>query len=208
MKIKKFFAASMGTLMAFSAMSGGYINAADIGDVNNNGNIGSDDALEILQYVVGTVDFDAEKKARADIDGNGYVDSSDAFNILQYIVRLKESLYERFAGSYNCYFGDEKTTGYVSDNLTIYSFSIEMNSIGENNTVSGVIHMDTAMMRNAVYEYTSVISDGIMNIDIKGTNAQVNMDIDFTGDEMTGTINKAVILGKKYSFPLIYMVKN
>ena len=66
-----------------SAPSGG-----ELGDVNGDGYVDSDDAALILKYDVGLIDELYE--ALGDVNGDGYVDSDDAALILKYDVGLIE----------------------------------------------------------------------------------------------------------------------
>lgn len=61
-------------------------NAVKKGDVDNDGNINSSDALLVLRCSVGSITLSADQKTRADVDGNNAVNSSDALKILQYSV--------------------------------------------------------------------------------------------------------------------------
>lgn len=56
------------------------------GDVNKDGKINSADALLVLQYSVGSVNFDSEKFSLADVNSDKKVNSADALKILQYSV--------------------------------------------------------------------------------------------------------------------------
>ncbi len=209
MKLKKFTAGIIGTFIAF-AMSAGYcVNASDMGDITDSGSIDAGDALEILNHTVGNKTLSEEQQKLADIDGNGTIDSADALCILQCVVGLKSSVYEKFTGEYTGYFGDEKAVGYTDKNLTIKSFSISINSIQENN-VNGTIYMDTNMMSDVQRDFTSEIKDGVMNVPKSSSDnlVQIDMCFYFNGNEITGTINKAVVMGESYSFPTVYFEKN
>ncbi len=63
----------------------GYIKAK-LGDLNNDGNINSLDALIVLQFVVGQITPNATQKVLADTNKDGKYDSTDALRILQYTV--------------------------------------------------------------------------------------------------------------------------
>jgi hypothetical protein len=56
------------------------------GDVTGNGKTEADDALWILQSVVGKRKFTEEQVTVADLNLNGTADSSDALRILQIVV--------------------------------------------------------------------------------------------------------------------------
>ncbi len=57
-----------------------------IGDVNNDGNINSSDALLVLQYSVGSYALNGNAFTAADTNRDGKVNSSDALIILQFAV--------------------------------------------------------------------------------------------------------------------------
>lgn len=59
------------------------------GDVDGDGQITSNDALNILQCVAGIADLTDEQKKVADADGDGEITSADALYILQTIVGLR-----------------------------------------------------------------------------------------------------------------------
>lgn len=56
------------------------------GDVNNDGNVNSTDALEILMISTGMKEKDNDSVEYGDIDGSGKLNSNDALMILQYSV--------------------------------------------------------------------------------------------------------------------------
>jgi hypothetical protein len=62
-----------------------------LGDANCDKDLGSVDALLILQFVSRLID-DLCVGADADVDGNGFVDAVDAALVLQYIARLIDDL--------------------------------------------------------------------------------------------------------------------
>ncbi len=57
--------------------------AAYMGDVDSSGKVNSNDALLVLQYATGRLNFNAEQLALADIAADGKVNSNDALLILQ-----------------------------------------------------------------------------------------------------------------------------
>ena len=65
---------------------------ACLGDVNSNGEINSSDALLVLQYAVGLIQFDETTFALADVNKNKEITSSDALSILQFAVGLINKL--------------------------------------------------------------------------------------------------------------------
>lgn len=212
MKLKKFTAAILGMCMAFSMSAGYGVNAVDMGDVTENGSVDTEDALAILNHVVGNKILSAEQQKLADIDGNGAIDSVDALSLLQCVVGVKPSVYEKFIGKYTGYFGDEKTAEYTGGDLTIKSFSLSIESI-EGNTVKGNIYMNAyyfGMNQEKKSNFTSEIKDGVMNIVMTDSDKIVSIDTDFffSGNELTGTINKASVMGELYSFPTVYFEKS
>lgn len=58
------------------------------GDIDGDSKISSNDALLVLQNVVGIADFDEQAKIIADVDGDKNISSSDALLILQKTVGL------------------------------------------------------------------------------------------------------------------------
>lgn len=64
----------------------------NIGDVDLDGEITSNDALSVLQMVTGLSEITDEKKAIADVDDDGEITSADALLLLQYIVGNIEEL--------------------------------------------------------------------------------------------------------------------
>lgn len=67
-----------------------------LGDVNDDGEITSEDSRLALQYSVGSGDPTAMQYVLADVDGNGQITASDAREILQYSTGLIDhfSLYD------------------------------------------------------------------------------------------------------------------
>lgn len=64
-----------------------------IGDIGNDNNISSDDALSLLQHTIGLYSLNEEQTEMCDFDLDNKVTSSDALKILQYTVGLINSLY-------------------------------------------------------------------------------------------------------------------
>ena len=71
----------------------GYVPAAPLahngylyGDISGDGNVGSDDALYALQYVVGKVTLKNKQLAMGDVNDDVAVNAEDALNILKKIV--------------------------------------------------------------------------------------------------------------------------
>lgn len=60
------------------------------GDVNADGEVGADDALEVLKNVVKLRSFNEHEALAADVDGNHIVEAKDALEILKHVVRLLE----------------------------------------------------------------------------------------------------------------------
>ncbi|MBQ7595696.1 MAG: DUF4474 domain-containing protein [Clostridia bacterium] len=58
------------------------------GDVTGNGVINSEDALQILNYDVGSFAFNKEQLKLADVSADGIINSYDALLVLQYAVEL------------------------------------------------------------------------------------------------------------------------
>lgn len=79
MKLKRFFALALAATMAMSFAT--IASARYMGDVNNDGEVNSSDALAVLRYAVGTTD-DIDTRF-ADMNGDGAINSSDALEILR-----------------------------------------------------------------------------------------------------------------------------
>lgn len=62
------------------------------GDVSLDGKITSYDALNILQYSIGSITLSSTQLGLADVSNDSKVNSADALTILQYIVGIKKSL--------------------------------------------------------------------------------------------------------------------
>ena len=58
------------------------------GDVNLDGKIAAEDALETLKAVVKLVTLDEQQTKAADVDGNTGIAAQDALCILQKVVKL------------------------------------------------------------------------------------------------------------------------
>ena len=64
------------------------IDISNIGDLDNDGQITSADALDALRISVGIVEKTPENMALADVDSDGYVTANDALNIIRLSVGL------------------------------------------------------------------------------------------------------------------------
>ena len=64
------------------------IEISNIGDLDNDGQITSADALDALRISVGIVEKTPENMALADVDSDGYVTANDALNIIRFSVGL------------------------------------------------------------------------------------------------------------------------
>ena len=58
-----------------------------VGDVDLNGRVNADDAMDILKYDVKKITLDAIQSVIADVDKNGKVNADDAMDILKYDVK-------------------------------------------------------------------------------------------------------------------------
>ncbi len=192
-------------MTALCLTAGSVLNVSavnDTGDVDQNSEINSKDALVILNHIAENVICSEEQLIYADIDGNGIVDSNDALMILQYVVNVKDSIYEKYEGtSWKGLFGEERTESYVSGNFTFDAFSIDITSLNDR-TISGKIFLSG----EEAY-FTVDIVNGTANIKKKNGLAIIDMDLYFMGSELQGKVNKAEILGEVYSFPTLYFVK-
>lgn len=82
MKIKRLSALVLALVLAMSFVT--TASARFMGDVNNDGEVNSSDALLVLQYAVGSIE-EIDIKA-ADMNGDGVINSSDALSILKVSV--------------------------------------------------------------------------------------------------------------------------
>lgn len=67
------------------------VSEKQCGDVNDDGDVTSVDALLILQLVVGLLDS-LPNADSADVNSNGQIDSVDALVVLQLLVGLVDTL--------------------------------------------------------------------------------------------------------------------
>jgi serpin B len=74
-------------IISFVFIIGSILQAQQLGDVNNDGQIDIIDALKVAQYYVGLAS-DETGMEKADVDGNGSIDIIDALLIAQYYVGL------------------------------------------------------------------------------------------------------------------------
>lgn len=58
------------------------------GDINGDGKVGIDDAVEIFRFVLGKTSFDQRQLVAADLDGNGQVNVGDVVILLRHLVGL------------------------------------------------------------------------------------------------------------------------
>ena len=87
---KKILAAVIALVMALGVFSMNAFAATDVvyGDITNDGNINSQDALKVLQAATGMYTATAYQQAVVDVNSDGNVNSSDALLILQYATDL------------------------------------------------------------------------------------------------------------------------
>lgn len=62
----------------------------NLGDVNNDGYVSSDDALLTLRYTVNLTDLDDGQKTAADVNSDGLITTEDSLAILRYAVGIGE----------------------------------------------------------------------------------------------------------------------
>ena len=62
------------------------------GDVNGDGAINTEDALMVLQSVVGITELDEKASMTADVNSDQKIDTQDALGILQYVVGIRAEL--------------------------------------------------------------------------------------------------------------------
>lgn len=74
------------------AQFGYYYSEILLGDVNQNKEIASDDALLVLQSLAGQKTLNSTQEKAADVNKNGAVASDDALRILQYLAGQISSL--------------------------------------------------------------------------------------------------------------------
>lgn len=81
----------MATGMIMQVVSGGITRNYTIvvkGDVNGDGNIGSNDALLVRRHVIGLVSLGTAYQMAGDVDANNALSSLDALKIRRYVVGL------------------------------------------------------------------------------------------------------------------------
>lgn len=91
--MKRLIAALLSLLLAFSVFGvlSGTADGKMFGDLDGDGKISSNDALLILQYIVGIEEFTDEQKNIAKVsteDGSGEIGTNDALAVLQYTVGI------------------------------------------------------------------------------------------------------------------------
>ena len=91
--MKRLIAAALSLLLALSVLGSlsGLADGKIFGDVDGDKNVTGNDALKILQYTVGLLDFTDEQKDLAKVtteDGSGEISSADALAVLQYSVKM------------------------------------------------------------------------------------------------------------------------
>lgn len=77
-----------GNIIPSTSIAGLLTVGGKIGDVNNNDQVDSGDAVLILRYNLGLVTFDDAQKDRGDVNGDGSVDSGDAVLVLRHELGL------------------------------------------------------------------------------------------------------------------------
>ena len=65
-----------------------FVDGLNFGDVNDDGVVNNDDALMVLQAVIGAIELTPDEQILADVSGNGIVGALDAAYILQYAAGL------------------------------------------------------------------------------------------------------------------------
>lgn len=60
------------------------------GDMNGDGKLSSEDALDCLKHVVGVMEIDEVQKQAADMNGDGKINTLDALQILKIVVGVNE----------------------------------------------------------------------------------------------------------------------
>jgi len=188
------------------------VSAISMGDVSEDGNVDSYDALMILNHCVGNTKLSDSQFKCADMNSDGEVNSYDALLVLNKVVGNKEADYSSFIGSYNGLFGDERTKSYTAvgildeeKKLEITSFVMTITNFDKTNIDGSVLlesngfsyEMKFNEMQNVEY------CNGILHLKHKIDLAEIDMDIkfDFNSDTCIGKINKAKITSIYYDFP-------
>ena len=70
----------------------GKLKAVKSGDVNGDGVINTEDALMVLQSVVGITELDENAAKAADVNSDEKIDTQDALGILQFVVGIRTEL--------------------------------------------------------------------------------------------------------------------
>ena len=82
---------SIGTGMTMKVTSGGVTKNYTLvvkGDTTGDGNVGSNDALQIRRHVVGLTSLGEAYRLAGDVDGSASLSSLDALKIRRYVVGL------------------------------------------------------------------------------------------------------------------------
>lgn len=128
-----------------------FAQARSLGDVDNDGNVNSADALTILKYAVGMKDD--ENKKYADIDLNGLVNSVDALAVLKIAVGMYDKI-ENIEGPF-C------KSDYIDPIINTGNYSMEMGSIAYNSESVIVKGEDSAYVIDSNwFEEIALFKDG------------------------------------------------
>ncbi len=68
-----------------------------MGDLDGDGKINAKDALQVLKYSVGKVEFTSDQEVRGDVNGDGNINAKDALEILKHSVGKPSALDAFFA---------------------------------------------------------------------------------------------------------------
>lgn len=193
--MKKIISISLALLTAFSAFAFS-ASARVLGDVNGDKKTNSIDALQILQYSVGTIEIIDEKVA--DINCDGRVNSSDALIALNIStenyngpteVELKETVIDPIvkSGKFTI-----STSVQTEDGLTPVTIMVKGNDLCVAMKVSG---LDVRMLKlgKKVYMVFPIV-EGVMGYYTEINSADLD-GIDFSNLALT---NAGTYTGSKY----------
>lgn len=211
MRFNKFSVKTISFIAAVLSLNIMPVSALSVGDVNEDGNIDSYDALMILNHCVGITELSDSQQKCADINSDGEVNSYDALLVLNKVVGNNETDYSSFIGSYNGLFGDERAKSYTATGildeekkLEITSFMMSVTSFDETDIDGSIILESNGFVYEMAFDEMQTVeySDGLLHLKHKVELAEIDMDIkfDFNSGTCTGKINKAKITSVYYDF--------
>lgn len=211
--MKKIISAIIALSMLVCLMPAAF--AAQKGDVNNDGNVTSGDALLVLQYAVGQVK--TIDKTRADVNGDGAINSADALIILQICVGLLSSedisvkdtvaLYNKALKT--TYYKKALTLKYTStDTGTISDLTAKKNTPFNDKTSKTLEYQDgiNKITKDKVEETNpgfSLDSNGVKSVSVQ-KNSNGTRTVKIVLKEEKTDIFKLPVYNKQAAMPFVY----